>query len=372
MFGLGALSLVLIAPQLEIKVLSKDLAGDTRLHGLKPEERWSVTTLAGNGEKGLQDGVGLHVKFVGPFGMCYGVGGLYVADTFNNCIRKVSQNGVTMLHAGARSRTAPRDGHAIKNAGFHAPHGVSQDALGNVYVADTMNHLIRKISTSGKVTTFAGGGGEEGSQKKGYRDGPSLSALFDAPYDLCVVDDIVYVSDAKNYCVRRIKDGKVYSLAGGHFPGFRDKRVADGRDGYGTHATFHGPRGITANRQAIYVCDIPIWVDSKENTAHVIRRISPNGEVSRAAGGDVGFEDGKRFAAKFNMPNGIAVGPSGHVYISDTLNYKIRRLSPRGRVVTLMGLQGYASWADGVGIEAHFRGPHTLALNPRAKEVSHS
>eukprot|EP00466_Bigelowiella_natans_P012139 jgi/Bigna1/68845/fgenesh1_pg.7_\ len=292
----------------------------------------------------------------------------------NGCIRRMNPDGSSNIVAGAARRETDRDGTG-KFAGFKFPHGISQDAVGNLYVADTLNHLIRKVSPSGKVSRFAGGGSKKlqkkGGGESGHIDGPSRAARFDCPYALAVVDDIVYVADSRNFCIRRIKGGRVTTLAGGFSGMTLGEGIKPGMDGHGTSASFVCPRGLAADRSAIYVCDVPVWdeLPNSEKLPHVIRRITPDGEVSRAAGGLSGMEDGSCSSAKFQMPQGVAVGPSGHVYISDTLNFKVRRLSPRGNVVTLMGLGGYSSWADGVGVESHFRGPHGIALDAKRKRM---
>jgi len=275
-----------------------------------------------------------------------------------------------------------RDGIGT-NALFYAPHGLAQDVVGNLYVADTLNHLIRKITPSARVTTFAGTTNLQ--PMRWVKDGKSLNATFYAPYDVTVVEDTVYVSDTRNNCIRRIKDGKVRYMCGQLF--YADR---GGDDGIGTKATFICPRALAANGKDIYVVDPPISVipppenvhpnlnmalEKKEemkkmltNRPHVIRKVTPKGRVSRVAGGAEGSRDGMVSEAEFRHPMGLAFGPSGHMYVADASNHKIRRVSPKGKVVTLIG-SGIHGFKDGVGVEAHLHTPHGIAVDAKSKQM---
>lgn len=329
-------------------------------------EYWRVRTIAGNQQPDYADGIGMEAKLTLPHGICYGPSGLVFADTLTHTIRQIAPNGEVSLVAGTPLKASNKDGPGIK-AGFKFPEGVAQDARGSIYVADAGNHLIRKITPYGKVSTFAGGLIKKG----GFEDGPSLSSAFQKPFGVAVVDDIVYVTDTQNMCIRKIRGGQVTYFAGG----FGGTTWAS-EDGMGTEATFVCPRGIAADRKAIYVCDPPIYPESPEanehhftpELPHVVRKITPNGEVTRLAGGLCGDADGKALEARFSTPTGIALGPSGHLYLTDTMNHKIRRISPGGRVVTLMGT-GTGLHRDGLGIDAMLNAPHALAVNPERGEI---
>ncbi|GAB5361629.1 hypothetical protein AAMO2058_000728900 [Amorphochlora amoebiformis] len=296
---------------------------------LRPDQRWNVTTVAGKASRSSTDDERILFDF--PYSLSYGPAGLFVSDCLRHVIRKVSSDGQAVVYAGREGDLDYRDG-SLATARFCHPHGLAQDQVGSLYVADSFNHVIRKISPKGKVTTFAGGRSRR-ENRRGMLDGPSLRAAFRMPIDLAVVDDIVYVTDSKNHCIRRIQNGEVNTLCGNvplHF--------SDGIDGFGPRCTFICPRAIAANREAIYVSDIPMYpAEDMHTCSHLIRKISPNGEVIRWAGGPEGDEDGTRVSSKMRFPQGLALGPSGHLYIADTLNHKIRRLSPRGKIVTLFG-----------------------------------
>jgi len=341
--------------------------------GIRCEERWNVSSLSGSQK--IQgcffDGKGTEAAFNVPMSLSYGKGGLFVCDTFNHCIRKVSQDtGEATVWAGTPQVAKCKDGHGSYSY-FNTPHGIAQDAQGSLYVADWYNHKIRKVSPTGKVTTFAGGG-EKRKGKGGWIDGHSLRAAFKAPTSVAVVDDIVYVADSKNCCVRKIQHGKVSVLCGG-FPGgaLGIPGGTPGKDGFGTLAKFACPRAIVANRNAIYVTDISIYLQhtkDEKRMPHVVRKITPDGEVTRVAGGTEGDADGRGSDARFKLPMGIALGPSGHLYIADTMNHKIRRLSPRGKIVTLVG-SGIQDYRDGIGVEARLHTAHDVTVDPKNRQI---
>jgi len=311
------------------------------------------------GRKEYSEGVGSNALFFCPMGISFGTSGVIVADTFNHCIRRIYPDGTASLLAGQPDCPDYLDGTGTL-AAFDHPHGIDQDRLGSIYVADMFNHVVRKITPAGKVTTFAGGYSPRPG-KGGYRDGLSLKASFNTPSDVAVVDDIVYVADMQNTCIRRIRRGVVTHVAG-------NMDFAH-NDGKGAVASFLCPRGIAATRECIYVSDPPVFkMPGGDIMPHIIRKITPDGEVTRYAGGQPGNADGHRLLAEFDTPMGLAIGPSGHLYVADASNNKIRRISPRGNVVTLIG-SGHTSHLDGVGLDAHLSGPHSIALNPRMRQM---
>src|SRR5439155_24741704 len=190
--------------------------------------------------------------------------------------------------------------------------GLSIDAGGMLYVADTGNHRIRKISDSGLVTDLAGSG------IAGYLDGPSGTAQFSSPNAVTVgPDGTVYVADAGNFRIRAIsQSGIVSTLAGSGTTGYSN--------GQGTAAQFGGTFGVVADRAGdLYVPDRP---------ANVIRKITPSGAVSTFSGnGARGHVDGPSSVAQFNGPQYLGgLDASGNLYALDTIDLRIRKIAPDG------------------------------------------
>lgn len=276
-----------------------------------------------------------------------GAGNVYVADRSNNTIRKISGGAVTTF---AGSAQFPGSAGYLDGTGsaarFYGPTGVAVDSAGNVYVADSFNNAIRKISPGGVVTTLAGLGGTGGST-----DGTGSSARFHQPLGVAVDSaGNVYVGDSLNSTIRKISPaGVVSTLAGlANSPG--------GVDGTGSSARFYSPSGVAVdNAGTVYVADDPFS----------IRKISPAGVVTTLAGlyQNIGSADGVGSAARFNSPRGVAVDAAGRVYVADTNNSTIRRITPSGAVTTLAGVPQQTGLIDGAGSDARFRFPQGVALD---------
>jgi len=313
-----------------------------------------VTTFAGlAGNPGSADGTGSAARFNDPVGVAVdSTGNLYVADAWNSTIRKITPGGVVRTLAGLALNSGSADGTG-SIARFNQPCGVTADSAGNVYVADTYNYTIRKITPGGTVTTLAGLAGSYGSA-----DGTGSAARFgrasDGPGPAGVAVDSagnVYVADGPNHTLRRITPaGVVTTLAGlaGN---------SGSADGTGSAARFSGLFHMTVDStDNIYGADAP------NNT---IRKVTPAGVVSTLAGlrGNPGSADGTGSAAQFSIPEGVAVDSGGNIYVADTPNQTIRKMTPQGVVTTLAGLAGNTGSNDGAGSAARFRGPIAVAVD---------
>src|ERR1039458_9481371 len=228
------------------------------------------------------------------------------------------------------------------------PWGVAADTAGNLYVADTDNQTIRKITAGGAVSTFAGMAGVSGSA-----DGTGRGARVNQPQGLAVdANGIVYVADTGNYTIRKITSaGVVTTLAG-------SAGISGSTDATGGTARFYEPEGIAVNSAGtlIYVADT--W-------NHTIRQVTSAGAVTTLAGsaGNNGSANGTGSSAQFNQPQGLAVDGTGNVYVGDTGNQMIRMVTPGGAVTTLAGSAGNYGSADGTGSGASFWNPQGLALD---------
>lgn len=238
-----------------------------------------------------------------------------------------------------------RDSQPTYTASFDAPSFMAGDGAGSVYVADTNNHKIRKIISSGQVSTLAGMG------TPGSADGLFGQAWFNQPRGVAVhADGTVYVADSGNHSIRKISaSAQVTTLAGSG---------ADGTaDGEASVASFGQPSGIAVDAAGtVYVAD---------SSRHTIRRITPWGSVSTLAGsGAPGSADAAGTAASFNTPMGLALDASGsHLYVADAQSHKLRKIVlATGAVSTLAG-SGAEGAGDGPAASASFGRPHSLLLD---------
>lgn len=300
-----------------------------------------VATFAGAGERGFNDAAGRAAQFNTPTALLVEPSGaLVVADEGNNQIRRLLFESRVTLLAGSGA-TGYTDA-ARREAVFNRVSGLVFDGSGNLYVADAGNDLIRKITPDGTTTTFAGTGA------KGFADGTLRTARFNSPTGLALdIFNSFYVADSGNDIVRIIRpDGYVFTIAGTGIRGYQD--------GPGSQARFNQPAAVTVDLQGmIYVAD---------TGNDVIRKITPEGIVSTLAGTGIrGYAEGDARTAQFNAPAGIAVDGAGNVYVADTGNDVLRRISPDGQVITWAGsIRGFT---DGKGKEARFNAPSRISFD---------
>lgn len=194
------------------------LVADTGNHAIRKIDDEIVITIAGNGTAGYANGMESEAQFNSPRSAVVGTDGIiYVADTMNHCIRRIDPEGNVTLYAGTPGQAGYRDG-AISGAMFYEPSGLFLSPEGVLYIADAANHSIRKIE-NGTVTTIAGAPGEtdtSGYPAGGYLDGEVGLARFNFPRDITLLENgAVIVADTMNHSIRMIKDGAVITLAGG-------------------------------------------------------------------------------------------------------------------------------------------------------------
>lgn len=303
-----------------------------------------VSTLAGNGSQGYLDGMGTSAQFNSPLGICVDVNGnVYVTDGMQPRIRKITSGGEVTTFAGSGSQGYSDGLGTAAQFKFLSSIGIAIDINGYIYVADSYNHRIRKITPSGMVTTLAGSGVD------GYADGNGVLAQFNYPSGIAVdLQGHVYVADSNNLRIRKITpSGVVTTLAGSGTKSFSD--------GMGTAAHFSTPKGIAVDQSGnAYVAD---------TANHRIRKISSSGMVTTLAGsGASGYVDGIGTSAQFYGPYGISVDNSGNLYVADTTNRRIRKITASGLVSTLAGT-GVFGYVDGEGSSAQFRMPFGVAVD---------
>jgi len=310
-----------------------------------------VSTLAGQAlSSGGVDGIGSAARFNYLCAVAVdNAGNVYVADTDNHTIRKiVASTGAVTTFAGAAGVSGSAEGVGSA-ARFNNPSGVAVDGEGMVYVADTMNHTLRRVTPLGVVTTLAGSPGVVGSV-----DGTGSDARFQGPQGLAIDNGgNLYVADTNNHTVRKIvsSTGVVTTVAGlAGNPG--------SADGQGNLARFEFPSGVAVDGAG------NLFVADTEN--HTIRQILPSGLVSTVAGlaGASGGADGTGSTVRFDSPSDVAVDLSGNLYVADTDNHTIRKVVPSaGTVTTLAGLAGTAGSSDGLGSAVRFFSPAGIAAD---------
>lgn len=308
-------------------------------------EDYAISTFAGTGlVAGGADG--RPGTFNAPYGIAIdGAKNLYVADTVNNTIRKITPAGVVSTLAGTAGLLGSTNGTGAA-ARFNFPVGIGVDAAGNVFVADSKNFMIRKITPAGEVSTFAGAPFQLGSA-----DGNGSAARFFLPSGLAVDSaGNVYVAEQGNHVIRKITPGgDVSTLAGGvQQPGFAD--------GSGTAARFNTPFGL-----AIDAGGNILVADAGNNT---IRRVTPAGVVSTVAGATTeGAINGAASSARFNQPRGLAVDSGGNIFVADYGNQLLRHITSGGVVSTLAGAPGVPGATDSVGASARFYDPMDVVVD---------
>ncbi|MDR0352730.1 MAG: hypothetical protein LBI02_05090 [Opitutaceae bacterium] len=340
----------------EVAAIAADRAGhlyvaDTARHTIQlitPDHR--VRVFAGvSGSSGRLDGVGAAALFNAPGALAVRGGNLYVADTGNSTIRAISPDARVATLAGQAGSASHADGKGT-GARFNHPEGIAATGAGAdtvLYVADTGNHVIRKITsglptlsgsagTAGPlVTTLAGGPGQEGAL-----DGTGTDARFRSPVGIAATgtgaDTVLYVADTGNHAIRKIiaATGEVTTLAG-------VLEQAGGADATGTAARFRSPRGLLVDGAGeIYVAD----------TGNSTLRLIAGGTVTTLAGlpgadtvpGLAGLKDGQGENAWFDHPAALALDENGRLYVADTGNRVLRVMDEQDNVTTLPVRDGSA------------------------------
>jgi len=268
----------------------------------------TVTTFAGSGIPGSTNGTGIAASFSGPQGICADPSGnIYVADSDNNTIRKITPAGVVTTFAG--SGTAGFANGYGTAASFNVPWGLCSDASGNIYVTDSGNMRIRKITPGGTVSTLAGNG------FFGSSDGTGNQVSFGSPTGICIdASGDIYVVDPAKHNVRKIKPTGLTSTVAGL------AGTAGSTDGTGTSARFDNPEGICMDMNGDF------YISDYQNNK--IRKMTSAGVVTSFAGSGVRASiDGIGIYAKFGAPQSICTDASGIFYVVDNITHKIRKIA---------------------------------------------
>ncbi len=323
----------------------------------KRKEKAIVTTIAGDGTPGLVNGPALRAKFKSPLDVAVtDNGSVYVADGFNSCIRKIMADEVITFAGNGNAN--------IKNgigteARFKIPCRLDIDLEGNLYLSDAADPRIRKITSEAIVTTYAG------TKSFGFRDGDASVAQFGQSFGVIIDSQKnIFIADSQNDCIRQISfDKRVNTIAGTGTRGlFQNsasaikfyflKGLAIDKNGNlfaadfnriykitpsGTVSSFAGAGiknysdRISNTIKLLQIEDLVM--DEQENIyfseAHRILKLTPHGTLSIVAGGSPGFKDGDGESAKFNEPRGLGIDKQGNIYVADSKNNRIRKISFR-------------------------------------------
>ena len=294
-------------------------AENNRIRKVDPEG--FVTTFAGSGNKGLKDGTLLTAEFNSPSGICTdNKGNFYVVDFLNQAIRKIDTEGNVTTIAGS-GEVGLQDGTG-KEVKFNYPRGIVINSKNELFVSDSWNHRIRKITADGTVTTFAGGGpcaivnaeGPNSNDFGTHKDGPDTTARFHTPCGLAIDShDNIYVADAVNHMIRKITpEGMVSTLAGNGEAGLVDGTVENSQ--------------LNTPTELFVSSDGLAYISDTYNNA--IRFIDKDGNISPITGKtEAGYVDGNISEAFLNYPRGIVKNEKTNVlYFIDYNNNRMRAI----------------------------------------------
>jgi len=318
-----------------------------------------IETIAGNGSFGYSGdgGPATSAALRNPYGVALdNAGNLYIADTFNNRIRRVdATTGIITTVAGTGVAGYAGDGGPAINARLNAPVDVALDAGGNLYIADYVNHRIRRVDAStGIITTVAGTGvagysGDGGLANSAWLSYPSGMA-FDAGGNL-------YIADLNNNRVRRVAGGTgiITTVAGNGTAGY------SGDGGPATNAWLFGPAGVALDAGGnLYIADL---------ANHRIRRVDGGtGIITTVAGdgtGSYGGDGGPATSAQLNAPYSVALDAGGNLYLADSNNHRIRRVDGGTGIITTVAGDGTGSYGGdgGPAINAQLNTPRSVTLD---------
>ncbi|MBD2702914.1 SMP-30/gluconolactonase/LRE family protein [Spirosoma sp. BT702] len=313
-----------------------------------------ITTVAGTGSPnfGGDGGPATAATMAYPSGVAIDkLGNLFIADQGNNRIRKVNTSAIISTVAGNGTLGFSGDGGPAPNADLYYPIDVVVDKAGNLFIADQGNNRIRKVATSGVITTVAG----NGTFGFGGDGGLATSANLANPTGV-VVDGSgnLFIADQKNHRIRKVTPaGSITTVAGNGILGF------SGDGGLAINASLDNPSGVAVDASGnLFI------IDTGNNR---IRKVSPAGSITTVAGnGTAGFggDGGPATAASLNNPSGIAIDTAKNLYIADRYNHRIRKVTASGSITTVAG-NGFAGFTGdgGPALNARLNNPNDVSVD---------
>ena len=321
----------------------------------------TIITLAGTGERGYSGdgGPAVQAQLFSPRGVAVDrAGNLYIADNVNHRVRRVDANGIITTNAGSggvvfNGGGFSGDGGPAVQAQLSWPEGVAVDGGGNLFIADTLNRRIRRVDANGTITTLVGTGyiGYSGD------GGPAVEAQLSWSQGVAVDGaGNLYIADRDNHRIRRVDvTGTITTLAGTRERGY------SGDGGPAVEAQLFSPEGVAVDGAG------NLFIADRDN--HRIRRVGATGTITTIAGtGEPGYsgDGGPAVEAQLSLPKGVAVDGAGNLYIADTFYHRIRRVDANGTITTFAGVgeRGLLVLGDGgPAVEAHLSWPEGVAVD---------
>jgi len=274
-------------------------------------------------------------------------GDVYITAERHHQVFRIDGRGILTVYAGNQSEGFSGDGGPAKKASLWDPHGLAFDSKGNLYISDQRNHRVRRVDTDGMISTFAITG-------KSRYENYVRDRIFDRPAGLAVdKQDNLYVADPVNHRVLKVTpDGKINTFSGTRKRGF------SGDGGPASLAQLAGPNDVAVDEQGnVYVADFG---------NNRIRKIDPSGTITTVVGegiaGDSG-DGGPAIKARLRNPTGVTVDAAGNLYIADSNNHKIRKVTTNGKIETIAGTGTRKLSGDGgPAINASLNRPYDLAI----------
>jgi len=292
-----------------------------------------ISTIAGSGTQGYSGdgGAATLASFYSPEGLSFdGAGNLYIADWYNNVVRMINTAGIINTVAGNGTASYNGDGGAATAAGLNRPSGITFDSESNMYIADEINNVIRRVNTAGIISTFVGNGYAAGTTSGSYGGdgGQATAAGLYYPRGLAF-DGIgnMYFADQGNNFIRKVNtSGIISSFAGSGIPANNFGYSGDG--GAATAAKLYNPSGLALDGEGnVYIVDSENNVIRKINTAGIISTVVGNGFDAGLGSGGYSGDEGFSTSAELSLPRGLAFDGVGNMYIADYLNNRIRKVS---------------------------------------------
>jgi len=319
----------------------------------KVDPAGTISTVAGTDTRGFSGdgGPATGAQLDGPLGVSVdAAGNLFIADTNNSRIRKVDPAGTISTVAGTGAFGFSGDGGPATGAQLHFPTGVFVDAAGNLFIADVANHRIRKVDPAGTISTVAGTGafGFSGD------GGPATAAQLNLPFGVFVdAAGNLFIADTNNDRIRQVDPaGTISTVAGADTRGF------SGDGGPATGAQLNSPSGVFVDAAG------NLFIADRNNDR--IRQVDPAGTISTVAGaGTFGFsgDGGPATGAQLNEPHGVFVDAAGNLFIADRSNHRIRQVDPAGTISTVAGTGTFGFSGDGQATRRSLIGPHGVFVD---------
>lgn len=319
----------------------------------KIDSTGTIVTIAGNGTHGStgDGGSAILAQLQNPESLAIGPGDdLYIAETSGRRVRKIDRNGMITTVAGTGESGFSGDGGPATQAKFGSPRAIAVDDAGSLYIADAVNTRIRKIDSTGKITTIAGNG-TVGNKGDG---GPAIAAELNNPRSIAVDrSGNLYIADSVNHRIRKVDvNGRISTIAGSGIRGF------SGDGGPATRAQLAFPDGVVVDRDGnVYIGDY---------ASHRVRKVDPNGTITTVAGAGPGYPgDGDLATQAFlSFPKYAVLDKNGILYIADTANHRIRRVDRDGEITTIAGTgTGGFSGDGGFAVNAQLNEPYGVILD---------